>query len=110
MVWFLIVLMASSIIFIVSAVANYKVELAESQDTIRNLTKQTRLLEKRVVRDHEAIGLKRSFLDDLSGTANEMKQEIFSLDTRLKMALKEANDLEMKMYKQEFKKSKERTS
>ena len=108
MVWFLIVLIVASIVYMVSVVGNYNSTLAESQGKIRDLEQQSALLEKTVVHEREAIAQKRKLLEGLNEASNEMKQEIFLTDTKLKMAQKEESDLEMNMYKHEFKRSKQR--
>ena len=108
MVWFLIVLIVVGIVFVIWVVGDYNSKLTEFQDIIRDLKQQTRLLEYKVSRDEEAIGQKRVLLKDLNLTVNDMKQEVFAIDTKLKVAQKEENDLEMRKHKQDFRKSKQR--
>ena len=108
MVWFLIVLIVACVVYMISVVASYNSALAEAQDVIRNLEQQAEALEKTVSQEREAIGQRRARLEDLNETTSDMKQEIFLTDSKLKLAQKEENDLEMSMYKQEFKRSKQR--
>lgn len=108
MFMFLISLIIASILYIIYGLKNYSESLEDQQNVIRGLESKAEKYNKAVEQEREQNRAVVELLRKAKGTESELKHEIALTATQVKMAQKRESELEMNMYKQEFKRSRQR--
>jgi len=108
MFMFLISLIIASLLYIVYAIKNYSETLEDQQNIIKGLESKAEKYEKAVEQEREQNQAVVDLLRKSKDRESELKHEIALTSTQVKMAQKRESELEMDMYKQEFKRSRQR--
>ena len=104
MVWLLVALILGSIGFAVSTIMKYKTTLDELQPRLNRARKSAERLEKAVEAETTLKHKEEEERDGLARQANEHKAKIAEIHRKISEAEKEQEELEMAMYKKEFRK------
>ena len=109
MLWLMVGLIVVAVIYVVSVLTKYNSSMRIVQNKIGTLEKKTAQLEKAVKREGGLTQQKIELVRDLRSLEADLKQELALTEQKLKTAQMQESNLEMDMYKREFKKSKQRS-
>lgn len=108
MLWFLLILIIAGLLYSAFNLMNYQAVLEDARSRIRDLEMTVQKFEKAVENEQKQGRLVAEKLSVSKETESELKNEITLTVTRVQEEQKKENELEMNMYKQEFKRNKQR--
>lgn len=108
MFWFLMVLIAACLAYLLFAAKHYQISLSEALSRIERLENQAEKMENGVAKERARGRQMAELLRVIRETESELKNEITLTSAQAKDAQKRESELEMDMYKKEFKRNKQR--
>lgn len=108
MFWFLMVLIAACMVYLLFSAKSYQISLGKARSRIERLENQAEKMEKGVAREEARRRQMAELLRVIRETESELKNEITLTSAQAKEAQKRETELEMDMYKKEFKRNKQR--
>ena len=106
MVWVLVALMLSGLVYVIAILSEYKTYVAEIQPRIDRTEKQAEKLGKgadgeRMLRDQAKVRV-----EEIKAQTGELKLQVTDIQRQIAELAKAEEQLEMDKYKSDFKKSK----
>jgi len=108
MFWFLLILIISGLLYSAFHLMNYQAVLEDARSRIHDLEMRVQKFEKAVDQERRQGRNVAEKLSLSKETESELKNEITLTAARVQEEQKKENELEMNMYKQEFKRNKQR--
>ena len=108
MFWFLLVIIAASLAYMLYGVKNYQISLEDAQSRIAILEAKAEKMENGVEQERMRTREISELLRVSRETESELKSVIALTAAQVKDAQRRESELEMDMYKKEFKRSKQR--
>lgn len=106
--WFLLILIATCLVYLTFVFRTYKDSLEDVQAHITNLEAKAEQMEQAVEQERAKNREVNELLRTCRDHESELKNEIALTSAQVKAAQKKETELEMDMYKKEFKRSKQR--
>ena len=108
MFWFLVVLIVAGISYAIYDIKDYQIGVEDGKNRIKVLESRADKFERTVAQEQKKNREANDPLALCRETESELKNEITLRGAQVQSAQKQEAELEMNMYKQEFKKSKQR--
>ena len=108
MLVFLLVLILVSLLYCAYLASEYKIALEEAQSRIQALEQKPDKFGKAVGAERKLAAQLSTRLEAIRQTESDLKNEIVLTATQAQEAKKRETELEMDMYKQEFKRNKQK--
>jgi|GEM_PF-3958516 len=109
MIWLMVGLSISALVYVATVITKYNTTQRVIQSKIMSLEKKSKRLDKQVKHEQKVTLQKTDIVRGLKDEEAALKQEVALTVQKLKTAQMQEGNLEMDMYKQEFKKNKQRS-
>ena len=108
MFWFLLILIIAGLLYSAFHLMNYQAVLEDARSRIGELEMTVQKFAKAVEQEHKKGRDIAEIISVSKETESDLKNEISLTAARVQEERKKENELEMDMYKQEFKRNKQR--